>query len=141
MNKKLAISMVAALFMLVGCTVSGPKLASSVEDIEGTWEGAEGIAAAYQFNEDGTWSEALSVDRLDDPYSEGEFWFEEMNFHIMYTSGFEVLRCGEPVGTYEIEIKESGNLSFTVIEDECQVRVDTLQGNDERGEVEWVSVP
>jgi len=143
MNKKLAGSIAIALFLLAGCAASGPKLASSAEDIVGTWVAPEGIASAYKFDEDGTWRESLSLARLDEPYAQGEFWFEDMQFFIKYTEGFVLRTCGELAGSYDIELLDTGNISFTVVEDECQGRVDGLQagGVADGGQIEWAPVP
>jgi hypothetical protein len=35
---------------------------------------------------------------------------------------------GNPIGIYEVELLENGNLKFTVIEDECPGRVNYLEG-------------
>jgi len=53
MNKLMAGSIATALFLLAGCGARGPKLASSAEDIVGTWQSTTS-SAELQFNEDGT---------------------------------------------------------------------------------------
>ena len=53
MTKLVASSTAIAVFLLAGCAASGPKLASSAEDIVGTWHSTTD-SGEVQFNEDGT---------------------------------------------------------------------------------------
>jgi len=55
----------------------------------------------------------------------GEFWFEGTQFFTQDSVGCDV---GNPIGIYEVELLENGNLKFTVIEDECATRANGMQG-------------
>ena len=120
MNKLVTSSIAIALFLLAGCAASGPKLASSTADIVGTWQSTTD-SGVVQFNEDGT---ALGDPAAVNPRP-GEFWFEGTQFFIQDSVGCD---AGNPIGIYEVELLENGNLKFTVIEDECATRATALQG-------------
>jgi len=132
MNKKLASSIAIGLFLLIGCAASGPKLASSAEDIAGTWQSTIGSQEAH-FNEDGT----LRVEFVGNAHANGEYWFEGTRFFMKKPFGNECFN--EETGIYEIELLENGNLKLTVIEDECLQRVNISAGR--LVEVEWEPVP
>ncbi len=106
-------------------------MASSFEDIAGTWHSIIS-SAEIQFNEDGT---ALSTGSSGSIFT-SEFWFEGTQYFEQAEVQCDV---GNPIGIYEVELLENGNLKFTVIEDECATRVNYLAGRVV--EVEWESVP
>jgi len=120
MNKLVASSTAIAVFLLAGCAASGPKLASSTDDIAGTWQ-SNISSGDFQLNEDGTWRSQTGSGLV----FTGEFWFEGTQFFIQDSVGCDV---GNPIGIYEVELLENGNLKFTVIEDECATRANALQG-------------
>ena len=130
MNKKLALSIVIALFLLAGCAASGPKLASSIEDIAGTWHSTVS-SVEIQLNEDGTWR---SEDGIGDTFL-GEFRFEGTRLIWKNDSGCIEARTG----IYEVELLENGNLKYILIEDDCLDRFNYLVGRIV--EVEWEPVP
>ena len=66
----------------------------------------------------------------------GEFWFEGTQLFLQASVGCDV---GNPIGIYEVELLENGNLKFTVIEDECATRVSAITGA--LIEREWEPVP
>ena len=130
MNKQLASSIVVAMFLLAGCAASGPKLASSAEDIAGTWQSTVS-SLVFHFNEDGTWGREF-------PGTGSEFRFEGTRLSLKHVvAGGACIQY--ETGIYEIELLENGNLKFTMIEDECLQRVNFLAGR--LVEVEWEPVP
>ena len=133
MNKQMASSIVVALFLLAGCAASGPKLASSAEDIAGTWHSTVS-SAEMQFNEDGTWVQEMG----DHTHTGLEFRFEGTRFIWKDFEG--CTSPGAEIGIYEVELLENGNLKFTVIEDDCSTRVNNIAGFLSI-EVEWEPVP
>ncbi len=135
MNKLVTSSIAIALFLLVGCAASGPRLANSAADIVGTWKSTTS-SVVFQFNEDGTsrMKTAQGTDITSEFRFEGTRFFEK---HINPSSG--CLGLGAETGIYEIELLENGNLKFTVIEDECPVRVNNFVGA--LIEREWEPVP
>jgi len=80
MNKKLALSIVIAAFVLVGCAATGPKLASSAEDIAGNWHSTVS-SGEIQFYEDGTWGTQAGGNA---PY---EFRFEGRRLFMIALGG------------------------------------------------------
>ena len=135
MNKLVTSSIAIALFLLAGCAASGPKLASSAEDIVGTWK-SNTSSVEIQFNEDGT----TRYQFRDGHILNAEFRFEGTRFFDIVSN--RVNACvvlGVETGIYEIELLENGNLKFTVIEDECPVRVNNFVGA--LIEREWEPVP
>ena len=118
------------MFLLAGCGASGPKLASSIEDIAGTWRSTVS-SIEWQLNEDGTASSSAG--------GKGEYRFEGTRFIGIATPGSVCALEGHETGIYEVELLENGNLKFTVIEDECLARVNIVAGR--LVEVEWEPVP
>ena len=122
MNKRMASSIAFAVFLLAGCAAAGPKLASSAEDIVGTWKSSTS-SQEVQFNEDGTTRYQFSSGTI----GNAEFRFEGTRFFDI-ASGHTCVQLGADTGIYEVELLENGNLKFTVIEDECPVRLNFYVG-------------
>ena len=72
------------------------------------------------FNEDGTWGREFTGDHA---HAGSEFRFEGTRLILKDVSGPACLLLGAETGIYEVELLENGNLKFTVIEDDCLVRV------------------
>ncbi len=124
MNKLLASSVAIALFLLAGCAASGPKLANSAEDIAGTWHSTTD-SGEVQFNEDGTF---IFGPATANPFA-AEFRFEGTRlFLVAIAPGVPCVLQGAETGIYEVELLENGNLKFTAIEDECEVRKNGFEG-------------
>ena len=135
MNKLVASSTAIALFLLAGCAESGPKLASSAEDIPGTWHSTTD-SREVQFNEDGT----LIIGPATVNPTPAEFRFEGTRlFLVGIAPGDACVLEGAETGIYEVELLENGNLKLTVIEDECAIRVSSITGA--LIEREWEPVP
>ena len=134
MNKLVTSSTAIAVFLLAGCAASGPKLASSAEDIVGTWKSSTS-SVELQFNEDGTTriKTAQGTDVI------REFRFEGTRFFSTDIPNGGCTHIEAETGIYEVELLANGNLKFTVIEDECPGRVNTLTGA--LIEREWEPVP
>jgi len=137
MNKLVASSIAIAVFLLAGCAASGPKLASSAEDIAGTWQSTIS-SAVVQINEDGT-SRSLGSLSTGVDFSIGKFRFEETRLFLTDRPDTECSFVGFEAGIYEVELLENGNLKFVVIEDECLTRINYLAGR--LVEAEWEPVP
>jgi len=113
----------------------GPKLASSAEDIVGTWKSTTS-SIEVQFNEDGTLhAQSSSTGTI----AEEEFWFEGTRFFVKDSRGLGCTLEGHETGIYEVELLENGNLKYRVIEDECLTRVNYWAGR--LIEPEWEPVP
>ncbi len=123
MNKLVAGSIAIAMFLLAGCAASGPKLASSAEDIVGTWQSTI-HSEEVQLNEDGTWRSQSP----DGGFATGEFRFEGTRYFDKASPGSECTLIGAQIGIYEVELLESGNLKWILIEDECLTRVNYFAG-------------
>ncbi len=135
MNKLVTSSTAIALFLLAGCAASGPKLASSAEDIAGTWHSTTD-SGEVQFNEDGTF---IFGPATVNPLA-AEFRFEGTRlFLVAIAPGVPCVLQGAETGIYEVELLENGNLMFTAIEDECALRVTYFTGA--LIEREWEPVP
>jgi len=122
MNKKLALSIVIAVFLLAGCAASGPKLLDSAEDIAGTWQSTV-TNLRFHFDEDGTYVRELVGDHS---HTGLEFRFE--GTRLIWNDVENCTSLGYETGIYEVELLENGNLKFTVIEDECLFRVNLIAG-------------
>ena len=134
MNKLVAGSIAIAMFLIVGCGARGPKLASSAEDVAGTWKTTIG-ATEYQFNGDGTFVSTGGCCGID----KGEYRFEGTRLFLESATSNRCDSVVDALGTYEVELLENGNLKFTAIEDECLTRAGLFQGRTIAAE--WEPVP
>ena len=97
-------------------TEDGEIFASKAEDIAGIWTHQYHESDGYytQFNEDGTYNVAESIDELESPFQWGPFWFEGTVFNI---DG----EAKSGLGRYEIRVRKEGGesveLFFTVVDD------------------------
>jgi len=110
-------------------------LASSAEDIAGTWHSIID-SGEVQFNEDGT----LIIGPATVNLIAVEFRFE--GTRLFFEGGPLGAVCnllGAEISIYEVELLENGNLMFTVIEDECAVWVIYFVGALIEREWEFVS--
>jgi hypothetical protein len=123
-----------------------PELATSLEDVVGTWEGTIGGGGYIRIEEDGAFSKwqrcCLDPDDLEDePNVTAEVRFEGTRFFITETASDigtgEI--CDNP-GIYEVQLLADGHLKFVAIEDECERRANPLQGA-EGISVEWKPFP
>jgi len=134
MNKLVTSSIAIALFLLAGCAASGPKLASSAEDIPGKWK-SNISGGDIEFLEDGTFRREM----VDHTHDGEEFRFEGTRLILKEEPGGACIREGAETAVYEVELLENGNLMFTAIEDECSIRATFLAGA--LIEREWEPVP
>ncbi len=123
MKKFVLTLIVIGLSLLMGCNTSDtpqPGPITNSKDIVGIWE----IYGDYvQYNEDGTFHFASSLERLEDqPMAIGEFWFEEGQYFEKEIEVHNLPSCGSVLGIYEVILLENGNITFTKVEDECQAR-------------------
>ena len=106
--------MALGLLLLSGCT---PQPASfTVDDFYGTWTYSGNL---FQFNEDGTFVVAVSVDELTSrPLQFGEFRFEGTT--LTFIQDEESLRCAGGTRIYEVEMAEDGSrFKSILVDDPC----------------------
>ena len=134
--------MALGLLLLTGCATLAPsptatpaptetpepRMATGSEDIVGIWFNL--VVPLYsQFNPDGTSQQAFTLDNLQDqPDVIAEFSFEGTQLLIRELEYSSVFQCENPVGIYEVQLLENGNLRFTIMEDDCPLRRDGLRG-------------
>ncbi len=98
----------------------------TVEDLTGTWRAIE-PGSVVQFNEDGTYRIALSIDGLkDSPVEEGEWTLEGTLFTFISNEDSQNCAAGQR-GSYEMEVLEEGpsgedRMKQIQLEDECSIR-------------------
>ena len=102
---------------------SEPSLATSIEDVIGTWQLGSGPRSLFfQFNADGTYRMAqAAVSNLDDnPLHLGQFGLRDGL--LTFTSSDDSPICAGQSGTYEVHLLEQGQIGLSLREDECGVR-------------------
>ena len=125
------------MLLLAGCVApiatQTIPLATTTQELVGTWKRVElGDAVFYRFEEDGTLGMAYSLNGLDDqPYAVSSIQFEGAKMLLTEVSVFGVPPCGERVGSYEVQLLESGNIQVVVIEDDCGARKGSVPGEFE----------
>jgi hypothetical protein len=105
-------------------------LITSAEEIVGTWQaGVVGGRGYIRFDEDGTFRQAYTLDKLDSqPYAIDSYQFEGTQMLIKTVEVSGVRSCGKKIGSYEIRLLESGNIWVVVIKDQCADRAMDIPG-------------
>ncbi len=104
-------------------------LATSAENIIGAW-----VVGNYyiRFDKDGAFRQAHTPDELKrNPYSISSYKFEGTKMIIAEMSVSGVPTCGKKIGSYEIQLLESGNIRIMPIKDECEPRARDIAGEYE----------
>lgn len=112
---------------------SGPVVATSIDDIVGTWYGlGSGLLLYHRFNNDGTFRIAYVRGQLEDqPNVTGEFWFEGKQLFMRELEVLNVTKCGSEPVIYEAQLLANGNLELVKVEDECAGRVNATEREHE----------
>lgn len=85
-----------------------------------------------RFDKDGTFRQAHTLDELKShPYSISSYKFEGTKMIIAEMSVSGVPTCGKKIGSYEIQLLESGNIRIMPIKDECEPRARDIAGEYE----------
>lgn len=104
-----------------------PEFATSSEDIAGMWFSLPS-GLVLRFNDDGSAQFGVDSDGTTLGY-DAQTWFEGTRLFIRFVASDGLSEaCAAATGTYEVQLLDSGNLSFVHAQDECQLRVDALQG-------------
>jgi hypothetical protein len=137
--KKLMLIIDLVLLLQTGCSSSlqspsaaskptetpAPPLAESIEDILGYWQiGSGDVAVFFQFDESGDFRSAqrLVSNLQESPQQTGQFSLEGGILTI--STSDESPYCAAQEGTYEVHLLEQGQISFSMIEDQCLIRND-----------------
>jgi hypothetical protein len=101
-------------------------LATSAEQIAGTWMGA-GAAAdrLYQrFNLDGTYQVARKLESLNNnkPDADSTFRFEGTQFFVTEVSATGLPTCSDATGTYQVQLLSNDLIRFVTVQDLCAPR-------------------
>jgi hypothetical protein len=99
---------------------------TSAEEVLGTWS----VGTYYiRFDEDGTFRQAHALETLDSqPYAISSYDFEGTKMVTVQISVSGVPSCGNQTGSYELRLRENGNLQILVIEDRCTGRAHDTAG-------------
>jgi hypothetical protein len=98
------------------------SLATSVEEIAGTWRKTAGVGY-IRFYEDGIWRQARTLDALDGrPFAICEIWFEGTQLSVGQCTVFGVPPCGDAIAIYEARLLQGGGLHLVAIKDSCRPR-------------------
>jgi hypothetical protein len=104
----------------------GARIATSLEDIAGTWAGIGAAADRMhqRFFTDGTHVLSRSLDSLNaDPAVVGTCRFEGQHLVLTQTGGSGSLpSCGDREGRYEVHLLANGNITFVTVQETCPAR-------------------
>jgi hypothetical protein len=111
-----------------------PRLATSPEDILGTWLGIENRDGMYiRFNDDGTCQLATSLKSLNtQPNVRCTYSFEENHLIFTEVNTYNLPECGPTPAKYQVELLPTGQIDFIKVEDRCGPRVSTFVQVHER---------
>lgn len=104
-----------------------PEIAASSADIAGTWFSLP-TGLVLQFNADGTAQFGVDSDGTTLGY-EAQTWFEGTRLFVKFVDNDgPSAACANEIGSYQVQVLETGNLKFVDAIDDCQLRIDALQG-------------
>ena len=130
MNNRLILLVIVMLTVMVSaCTEdpTTPELVTDMSGLLGLWEPIPPASLWRVYREDGTFRMAETQDSLEAPLVTGECWFEGSVLHLKEVSGDPEWACGaEDIGQYEVQILESGEIKYVMVEDECNGRAAML---------------
>ena len=126
---KLAAAMEAAQEPAAAALTPEFPLATSAEEIMGTWKWAAG-EFYLRFDDDGTARLAYALDEIQGaPFYTFSYKFDGTRMAIKEIAASGVAPCSS-VGSYEIQLLEDGNIQISAIDDECG-RVGDIPGEYE----------
>ena len=112
------IGMIALMALGAACGGNGDI---TVEDVTGTWKVLT-FGSAAQINEDGTYSIAGTIERLEDsPLDAGQWTLEGAIFTYISSDESAVCTAGDR-GIYEVELIDESRMSHIRQEDACDSR-------------------
>jgi hypothetical protein len=102
---------------------AGARLATSLEDIAGTWVGLKSDRLYQRFNTDGTCYASVLLENLNTrPSVEGTCRFEGDVFVITDVKTTGLPSCGGTSGRYQVHLLANGNIIFTRVFETCAPR-------------------
>lgn len=124
MNRRYTLLVTVTLIVIVSACAQNPatpELITDMADLNGTWQPIPPASVWREYREDGTFRMAETQDSLEEtPLVTGEYWFEGSVLHFKEVSGEPEWACGaEDIGQYEVQILESGEIKYVMVEDEC----------------------
>jgi hypothetical protein len=101
-------------------TDSEPVNQICLDELMGIWK-SSGDAILLRFNDNSTYQEASSRTQLDTvPYEHGIYALDGTKLTL--TPADNSNECAGEIGTYSLAVLPSGEIRFTIIEDNCMVR-------------------
>jgi hypothetical protein len=101
----------------------GARLATSLEDIAGTWHGTTTDRMYQRFDSDGTCYASVSLENLNtSPAVESTCHFEEDVLVMTDVKVTGVPSCGGKPGRYQVHLLANGNIIFTRVFEHCGPR-------------------
>lgn len=118
---------------------AGAERVASLDEIAGWWKAVQGGDGVMHIEGNGTWTLFYEQEPMaDGPRAMGEIRVEDSRFLIAENVWGDEAVCGD-TGTYEVHLLTDGHIKFVAIEDNCQHRLDTLQGKGSlNGSIEWM---
>ena len=102
---------------------AGARLATSLEDIAGTWVGTTADRMYQQFNLDGTCYTSVSLEKLNtQPGVESTCAFEADVLVMTDVKVTGLPSCGGKPGRYQVHLLDNGNIIFTRVFETCAPR-------------------
>jgi hypothetical protein len=132
-RNRLATSILLGILVIAGCT-GGSTRVTDIDEIAGTWVANTpgGLTSALRIHSDGTAKFAGSLEKLEAGVT---------NTWRIWVEG-DVLRAEGPAGmcdtvaTYEAFLLSNGNLKFAMLEDDCSMRPEWLEGSQNSARAE-----
>ena len=104
-----------------------PVLATSAEQIAGTWWGMAADGMYQRINKDGTWLTGTSLQSLaNGGDAELTFRFEGTQLILTEVKATGLPPCAAKTGTYQVQLLPNGNIKFLKVQDSCGPRARTM---------------
>jgi hypothetical protein len=133
---------ILAAMLLSGCGSTSAETVTEIDEIVGTWK-SNPPALAIRIMPDGTVQAGVTVGKIEEnAANEITTWDSIFSFEAGQLNIANFVDCHDSVGSYDVQLLPNGNMQFTIVEDDCIIRVSAFMGQraEPTKDVEWIRV-
>lgn len=133
--------LVIAVFV-AGCGSTTPRAVTDIDEIVGTWKSVP-PALTIRVKPDGIVQSGVSITRIEENAASGnKTWESIFSFEAGHLNIANFIDCHDSVGLYDVQLLPNGNMQFTVVDDDCIIRVSAFMGQrvEPKRDVLWIMV-
>lgn len=142
MKRTIIYLVILAAMLLSGCGSTSPETVTEIDEIVGTWKSIP-PALAIRIMPDGTVQAGVTVGKIEEnAANEIATWESIFSFEAGQLNIGNFVDCHDSIGSYDVQLLPNGNMQFTVVEDDCIIRVSAFMGQrvEPTKDVEWIRV-